>query len=338
MDDKLENEVDEARRVVEVDRREVEVARREVEVARREVEVARREVEVARREVEVARREVEVAEQAVDEQEDQDEHDDEQWHAEVVRQAIAELQAGALELNLNSMAIGNAGAEALATVLATNTTLKSLCLCDNGIGTTGARALAAALATNATLTILSLHNNNIGAEGARSLAASLGNNATLKSLVISDNNIGAEGARALAAVLVDTNRTLQLLDLHYDGVTADFTAVKTDRIRVNRLAPKVAAWVASAAARRVELWDKKPVLAALAARAAVLAFGAELLDLTLPMQQLDLTVPELCVGASDRWLSPGGREFAAAYLMPLAHAALLSELERLVSPVTAPGQ
>jgi hypothetical protein len=161
---------------------------------------------------------------------------------------------------------------------------------------------------------------------------------TFVSCETKQNGIGS--VQRQRVTLVDTDRTLQLLDLRYDGVTADFTAVKTDRIRVDRLAPEVAAWVASAAARRVELWDKKPVLppALAAARAAVLAFGAELLDLTLPMQHLDLTPPELCVGASDRWLSPGGREFAAAYLMPLAHAALLPELERLASAVTAPGQ
>ena len=80
-------------------------------------------------------------------------------------------------------------------------------------------------------------------------------------------------------------------------------------------------------ARRVELWDDALVLSpalaaplvllpALAARAAVLAFGDELLDLQLP-DRLDL------------WLSPGGREFAAVYLLPRAEAALCQELQRL---------
>jgi hypothetical protein len=55
------------------------------------------------------------------------------------------------------------------------------------------------------------------------------------------------------------------------------------------LVPKVASWVASAMARRVELWDDNLVMRtlaerqpSLAARAAVLAFGDELLDLKLP--------------------------------------------------------
>jgi hypothetical protein len=48
----------------------------------------------------------------------------------------------------------------------------------------------------------------------------------------------------------------------------------------------------------------------------VLAFGDELLDLQLPDR-------------NDLWLSPGGRDFAAAYLLLRAEAALRQELQRL---------
>jgi hypothetical protein len=98
-----------------------------------------------------------------------------------------------------------------------------------------------------------------------------------------------------------------------------------DRLRVNKLVLKVASWVASAVAKRVELWEDTlvipPALAAplvlpptLVARAAVLAFGDELLDF----------VPN-----DFGWRSPGGRNFAAAYLLPRAEAALRQELQRL---------
>jgi hypothetical protein len=101
-----------------------------------------------------------------------------------------------------------------------------------------------------------------------------------------------------------------------------------DRLRLNKLVLKVASWVASAVARRVELWEDTlvlpPALAAppvlppaLAARAAVLAFGDELLDLELPF------------GGGSQWRQPGGRIFAAAYLLPRAEAALRQELQRL---------
>jgi hypothetical protein len=114
----------------------------------------------------------------------------------------------------------------------------------------------------------------------------------------------------------------------------DITNFVADRLRVNKLALKVAPWVASAAARRVELWEDTlvipPALAAplvlppaLAARAAVLAFGDELLDLVLPDE----------VGSRWRqpggWGQPGGRIFAASYLLPRAEAALRQELQRL---------
>ena len=113
-----------------------------------------------------------------------------------------------------------------------------------------------------------------------------------------------------------------------DFRSEDIENLVADRLRVTKLVLKVASWVASAAARRVELWDDTlvllPALAAplvlppaLAACAAVLAFGNELLDLLLPD----------CFGS--RWRQPGGRIFAAAYLLPRAEAALRQELQRL---------
>ncbi len=68
-------------------------------------------------------------------------------------------------------------------------------------------------------------------------------------------------------------------------------------------------------ARRVELWDDNLVIPpGLAARAAVLAFGDELVDL-------------------ERWLSQGGRDMAASHLLPRAGAALRQELQRLADAV-----
>ncbi len=114
-----------------------------------------------------------------------------------------------------------------------------------------------------------------------------------------------------------------------DFRSEDMKYFVADRLRVNRLVCKVALWVASAVARRVELWEDTtlvipPVFAAplvlspvLAARAAVLAFGDELLDLELPY------------GGGSQWRQPDGRSFAATYLLPRAEAALRQELQRL---------
>jgi hypothetical protein len=91
-----------------------------------------------------------------------------------------------------------------------------------------------------------------------------------------------------------------------------------DRHRFFKLVPKVA----SAVARRVGLWDGKLVISpALAARAPVLAFGDELIDLKLPND------------ADSQRLSQGGRDMAAAHLLPLAEAALRQELQRLADAV-----
>jgi hypothetical protein len=103
----------------------------------------------------------------------------------------------------------------------------------------------------------------------------------------------------------------------------DLTNLVTDRLRVNKLVLKTDSWVASAVARRVELWDDNLVIPpALAARAAVFAFGDELVDLLLENKW-----------GAKLWLSHGGRDMAAAKLLPRAEAALRLELQRLADAV-----
>jgi hypothetical protein len=169
----------------------------------------------------------------------------------------------------------------------------------------GAQSLAATLDDNATLTTLDLRYNNSGAQGARSLAAALDINAMLATLDLTLNIIGIEGARSLAAAL-DMNRMLQHLLLGGNNITADIDNLVADRLRVNKLVFKLPAWVACAVARRAELWkDTLVIPPALAARAAVLAFGDQLVDLKLQ-------------GLKLKRRAPGGRDLAAAYLLPRA--------------------
>jgi hypothetical protein len=91
-----------------------------------------------------------------------------------------------------------------------------------------------------------------------------------------------------------------------------------DRLRVNKLAQKVPAWVALAVARLTEVPGHLRVPPSFAGCAAMLAFGDELL--VLPDDKYD-------------WLTPGGRNLAAAYLLPRAEAALRQELQRLADAV-----
>ncbi len=73
--------------------------------------------------------------------------------------------------------------------------------------------------------------------------------------------------------------------------------------------------------RRVELWDDNVAIPpAVAARAAVFAFGDELIDLKL------LNANAFGI---DWWVSQGGRDMAAAQLLPRAEAELRQELQRL---------
>jgi hypothetical protein len=101
------------------------------------------------------------------------------------------------------------------------------------------------------------------------------------------------------------------------------TILVADCLGVNKLVLKIASWVAFAMA----LWRGASssgttinlVMRTLAARVAVLAFGDELVDLRLPDNVDPL------------WLSQGGREMAAAYLLPRAEAE--EELQRLADAV-----
>ena len=105
---------------------------------------------------------------------------------------------------------------------------------------------------------------------------------------------------------------------------ADIRNLVADRLRVNKLALKVPAWVALAVARLNEVPGHLGVPSSFAVCAAMLAFGDELL--VLPDDNY-------------KWRSPGGRELAAAYLLPLAEAALRPHCSDWPTRlVTAPGQ
>jgi hypothetical protein len=87
-------------------------------------------------------------------------------------------------------------------------------------------------------------------------------------------------------------------------------ALVDDRLRVNQLAGTVSSWVASALTRCLELDDGRVLPPALGARAAVLAIGDELVPLA-------------------DWRTAEGRSFASRHLLPLAQAALCSQLQEL---------
>ena len=102
-------------------------------------------------------------------------------------------------------------------------------------------------------------------------------------------------------------------DAEAAGLRANIEELVADRLRVNKLALKVPAWVALAVARLIEVPGHLGVPPSFPVCAAMFAFGDELL--ALPVYN--------CV-----WRTAGGRELAAAYLLPLPAAALLPRCSR----------
>ena len=85
---------------------------------------------------------------------------------------------GGLELYCNNF--GDWGANVVAELLKSNTSVTHLTLSENSIGEEGGKAIGKALTSNTCVTHLDLRHNSIGAEGGKALLSSL--NATLEHL------------------------------------------------------------------------------------------------------------------------------------------------------------
>lgn len=92
---------------------------------------------------------------------------------------------------LSGLNLGDKGACAVALALAEppNNALGELCLGSNGIGDAGAQALASVISAGAVLRRLSLRDNNIGDAGARALADVLRTNTMLEELDLWGNRL-----------------------------------------------------------------------------------------------------------------------------------------------------
>jgi Ran GTPase-activating protein (RanGAP) involved in mRNA processing and transport len=145
--------------------------------------------------------------------------------------------------------LDHAGAGILATVLETNTTLRSMissdnCMCgrfkylDNSYGVycaDGFRSMASALRYNVkSLAELDVSQNFIGNDGAMALALALKFNISLKSLNLSHNNITSEQAGKALSAMLETNNTLTELDLASNGSVefVDELAIGFERCRL----------------------------------------------------------------------------------------------------------
>ena len=114
--------------------------------------------------------------------------------------------------------VGDEGAEALAAILAHNTTLQTLSLSENGVGDNGGIALANALHRNRTITHLDITGvaegnqkvtQTIGQTGTRALAAMLKNNSHLTTLCLGNNQLLLKELM----LALHNNKTLTHLDV-----------------------------------------------------------------------------------------------------------------------------
>lgn len=110
------------------------------------------------------------------------------------------------------------GAEAIAVVLSTTSSLTFLDLSHNNIRKTSAMGFAKCLAHNSSLLVLNLANNNFGDIAGQHLAHSLRFNTTIKFLDISYNNLMPKSIFCFANVLEQSNKTLKEVNFNGNSV------------------------------------------------------------------------------------------------------------------------
>jgi hypothetical protein len=133
---------------------------------------------------------------------------------------LGDARARLSRLVLRRVDLGDAGAAALAEVLAGCALLSELDVAEDKIGAAGAAALCAALPAASRLAALDLSHNRFGPAGALALAAALPRCAALGELRIGGVRPGEEGARVLAAALSEVPNGLRLLAIPCTGTGA----------------------------------------------------------------------------------------------------------------------
>ncbi|CAF1178953.1 unnamed protein product [Rotaria sp. Silwood1] len=139
----------------------------------------------------------------------------------VVQQLVINKQCRALFLRESHMT--SEGAMIISEALRNNNTLVKLFLSHNKLGDDGTKFLARALSydNNSTLRELSLGHNGITDQGAEYLAKMLESNVTLTYLWLGSNKISDRGLERLCEVLINKNKTLQILSLEWNKFPSD---------------------------------------------------------------------------------------------------------------------
>lgn len=127
------------------------------------------------------------------------------------------LQSGGKELQCVDKFMGEDFIAELAEHMKHDKTRNSMTLRGNCIGERGAEALSSMLASNNHLTVISVEWNQLGSRGCAAIARGLEVNISLTALDLRNNGIGDDGAVALSRSL-SQNFTLRSLDLRWNEV------------------------------------------------------------------------------------------------------------------------
>ncbi|KAJ8329892.1 hypothetical protein QVD99_004330 [Batrachochytrium dendrobatidis] len=125
-------------------------------------------------------------------------------------------RAGQQEISMPHHGLGARGAQALAQVLQTDTTLIRLDLTNNFIEGGGAY-IGESLKLNRTLTFLNLGDNQMGSASGKAIAGMMAENTTLKTVILRGNKFGDKEATLLAEGL-KRNSTLEVLDISHNQI------------------------------------------------------------------------------------------------------------------------
>ena len=123
------------------------------------------------------------------------------------------------ELHVSSNSLDDSSATALASALKTSTTLRFVCIVNNGFTAVGVAELAASVACARALKQLDMGFNQIGDEGAEAVASALIHVPMLEQLNVEYSDIGERGVKAIAGSLA-SNTTLTWLSLDGSVVNA----------------------------------------------------------------------------------------------------------------------
>ncbi|CAF3879624.1 unnamed protein product [Rotaria sp. Silwood1] len=153
----------------------------------------------------------------------------------VVQQVVIDKQCRALFLRESHMT--SEGAKIISEALRNNDTLVKLFLSHNKLGDDGINYIARALSgvNNSTLEQLNLCHNGITDQGAEYLARMLESNETLTHLWLASNEISDRGLERLCEVLINKNKTLQVLSLEWNKFRSDRSVnILVNLLKINK--------------------------------------------------------------------------------------------------------